>query len=485
MLLTDIFKKLGLSLEIAQDLTINDLVINSQEIKEGSVWLAIKTPNRHALDYWKEGLNPALIIYEPPYDNPPKNAIAVEGLSKKLGEIASLYFDEPTKKLRVFGVTGTDGKSSLVYFLAQALNAAMVGTIGNGFINNLQSSQNTTPNGFDLHKLFKGFVDEGAKISAIEVSSHSLVENRIGGVNFDTAIFTNLSRDHLDFHKNMEDYFQAKASLFKKDIKNAVINIDDKYGRRLIEENLINPNAEIWTLSSRGEEKLAKQHLHLKAEDIDLSPSGINFTLNFEGEKVAVKTKILARFNVDNLLNVATCLLIAGKSLSEIALILGNLEGVVGRVEKIDLGEGKAALIDYAHTAGAIESLLKGVRPHAKGKLIILFGCGGNRDKGKRPLMAEAAEKFADEVIITDDNPRNEDPEEIIEEIMQGFKNPINVKKISPREDAIIYALNKLEAGDLLLIAGKGHENYQIIGNTKFHFSDAEIVKNWIKSVSS
>lgn len=480
MLLNNLFKEWGIVIPPE----IKKLVINSQELDENTAWLAVKTPNRHALDYYSEELKAALIIYEPPYENPPQGAVALENLSNKLGELSNFYFDEPSKKLRLFGITGTDGKSSLVYFLGQALNAAIIGTIGNGFINNLQTSQNTTPNAYDLHKLLANFVEQGAEIAAMEVSSHSLVENRVGGVKFDTVLFTNLSRDHLDFHKDMEDYFQAKALLFKKDIKNAVINIDDEYGRRLIKENLINPNAEIWTVSSKGEEKLEKQHLHLKAEEIDLSPSGINFVLNFEGERVAVKTKLLARFNVDNLLNVATCLLVLGKTLNEVALILENLNGVIGRVEKIDLGEGKVALIDYAHTAGAIESVLKGIRPHIQGKLSILFGCGGNRDKGKRPLMAAAAEKFADEVIVSDDNPRNEDPEDIIEDIMQGFENPQKVKKISPREDAIVYALNKLESGDALLIAGKGHENYQIIGNVKYHFSDAEIVKRWLNKSS-
>ncbi|SPU54412.1 UDP-N-acetylmuramoyl-L-alanyl-D-glutamate--2,6-diaminopimelate ligase [Brevundimonas vesicularis] len=295
---------------------------------------------------------------------------------------------------------------------------------------------------------------------------------------FDTAVFSNLSRDHLDYHQDMEDYFLAKAQLFARPIRHALINTDDAYGRRLIEERRIHPQAEIWSLSAEGR-PLSAAHHQLSAQDVRLNAEGLAFTLHYKEQSQAVQSRLLARFNVANLLNVAACLLSGGQDLAQTAVVLARLQGVPGRVEKIDLGEGRAAIVDYAHTAGAIESVLQGIRPHVQGKLSLIFGCGGDRDAGKRPLMAAAAERFADTVIVTDDNPRSEDPQAIIADIMQGFEAPEKVQIIQPREAAIRTALEQLQAGDTLLIAGKGHENYQIIGTSAYEYSDQAVIRAW------
>lgn len=463
--------------ELSNDAEVVAISNDNRRLDAQTWWLAAKGVQGHALDYYQPAQPCAGILYEPPYDNPPLGAIAVPELGQKISALADAFYGEPSKKLRLIGVTGTDGKSSLVHFLAQGLDAAMIGTIGYGKLANLRSASHTTPDALRVQQLLSEFVQAGSQAVAMEVSSHALVQGRVAALHFDTAVFSNLSRDHLDYHQDMESYFLAKASLFARPLRHAIINCDDAYGRRLIEEQRIYPQAEIWSLSSGGN-TLPAPH-RLQAENIALLPQGIAFTLNYNGQTQAVQTQLLARFNVDNLLNVAACLLSGGKSLVETAEILSRLQGVVGRVEKIDLGAGKAAIVDYAHTAGAIESVLQGIRPHVQGKLWLIFGCGGDRDKGKRPLMAASAERFADKVIVTDDNPRTENPAAIIADIMAGFQQPEAVQIIQPREAAIQAALAALQAGDTLLIAGKGHENYQIIGTTVHEYSDQAVVKAW------
>lgn len=476
MKLSELLATIGQS--CAQDVEINAISTDNRHLDEHTWWLAARGVRGHALDYYEPAQVCAGILYEPPYAHPPKNAIAVPDLAQKIGILADALYEHPSQKMRVIGVTGTDGKSSLVHFLAQGLNAAMLGTIGYGNLAHLQSASHTTPDALRLQQLLHQFWQQGNDTVAMEVSSHALVQGRVAAVQIDSAVFSNLSRDHLDYHHDMEDYFLAKAQLFARPIRHAIINIDDPYGQRLITEARIHPKAQIWTVSSQGK-ALAAPH-QLSAHDIYLAPQGLTFTLNYNGETAAVRTQLLARFNVDNLLNVAACLLSGGKNLAQTVAIIERLQGVPGRVERIALPNACAAIIDYAHTAGAIESVLQGVRPHVQGKLCLIFGCGGDRDRGKRPLMAAAAERFADKVIVTDDNSRTENPADIIADIMTGFKRPESVQVIQPREAAIEQALSQLQTGDTLLITGKGHENYQIIGTTVHEYSDQAVVKAWL-----
>ena len=454
---------------------------DSRAVTAETLWLAARGVTHHALDYYRDGLQAAAIVYEPPYANPPAGAIACEQLGAHLGEIAARFYDHPAKALNVIGVTGTDGKSSLVHFLAQATGGAMLGTIGYGKLDALEPASHTTPDPLRVQQYLARFRDAGIETVAMEVSSHALAQGRVAAVEYHIGVFTNLSRDHLDYHRDMEDYFLAKASLFARPLPVAVINIDDAHGRRLLDENRVHPDTRVIAVSSQNHAH-PRAALTLRARDIVLSPDGIAYTLETEAEQVAIKSGLLARFNVDNLLNTAACLLALGTPFAAIPAKLAALHGVPGRAERIGLGNGAAAIIDYAHTPAALANILQGVRAHVPGKLWCIYGCGGDRDRGKRPLMAQAAEQYADAVVITDDNPRTENPADIIADSLRGMGNREKAWIKRPREEAIRFVLPQLEAGDAVVIAGKGHEDYQILGTTKHHYSDQETVRTWLQN---
>ena len=454
---------------------------DSRAVTAETLWLAARGVTHHALDYYRDGLQAAAIVYEPPYANPPAGAIACEQLGAHLGEIAARFYDHPAKALNVIGVTGTDGKSSLVHFLAQATGGAMLGTIGYGRLDALEPASHTTPDPLRLQQHLAQYRDAGVQTVAMEVSSHALAQHRVGGIAFHIGVFTNLSRDHLDYHRDMEDYFLAKASLFARPLPVAVINIDDAHGRRLLDENRVHADTRVIAVSSHGNSH-PRAAITLQARDIVLSPDGIAYTLAHDAQQAAIKSGLLARFNVDNLLNTAACLLALGVPFADIPAKLAALHGVPGRAERIGLGNGAAAIIDYAHTPAALANILQGVRAHVPGKLWCIYGCGGDRDRGKRPLMAQAAEQYADAVVITDDNPRTENPADIIADSLRGMGHREKAWIKRPREEAIRFVLPQLEAGDAVVIAGKGHEDYQILGTTKHHYSDQETVRTWLQN---
>lgn len=462
----------------AADIRFRHIATDSREVDGETLWLATAGISHHALDFYRADMPVAGIVYEPPYANPPPGAIACADLHARLGEIAARFYDYPSREVHVLGVTGTDGKSSLVHLLAQALDAAMLGTIGYGRLSALQEASHTTPDVLRVQRYLRRFADEGIQTVAMEVSSHALAQGRVDAVQFEVGIFTNLSRDHLDYHKDEEDYFLAKARLFAQALRYAVINIDDAHGRRLLDEKRIHAHTTIIAVSSHGARHPAAHH-HVQAQDWQLLPDGIRLTLDYDGAQVAVESGLLARFNVDNLLNVAACLLTQGIAFTDLPGYLQALRGVPGRVERLPLAQGAVAIVDYAHTPKALESVLQGIRPHVPGKLWVVCGCGGDRDRGKRPLMAQAAVAFADAAVFTDDNPRTEAPLTIIGEMLAGLANPEQAIVRQPREAAIHYALAQLQAGDAVVIAGKGHEDYQIIGTEKQHFSDQEVVRAW------
>lgn len=457
------------------------IATDSRAVTAETLWLAARGVTHHALDYYRDGLQAAAIVYEPPYANPPAGAIACEQLGAHLGEIAARFYDHPARALKLIGVTGTDGKSSLVHFLAQATGGAMLGTIGYGTLDALEPASHTTPDPLRLQQHLAQYRDAGVQTVAMEVSSHALAQHRVGGIAFHIGVFTNLSRDHLDYHRDMEDYFLAKASLFARPLPVAVINIDDAHGRRLLDENRVHADTRVIAVSSHGNSH-PRAAITLQARDIQLSPDGIAYTLETEAEQVAIQSGLLARFNVDNLLNTAACLLALGTPFAAIPAKLAALHGVPGRAERIGLGNGAAAIIDYAHTPAALANILQGVRAHVPGKLWCIYGCGGDRDRGKRPLMAQAAEQYADAVVITDDNPRTENPADIIADSLRGMGHREKAWIKRPREEAIRFVLPQLEAGDAVVIAGKGHEDYQILGTTKHHYSDQETVRTWLQN---
>jgi len=476
--LNDLLK--GLTAATA-DRDIAAIATDSRALTPQTLWLAARGISHHALDFYNPELHPAAIAYEPPYENPPAGAIACEQLGAHLGEIAARFYDHPARALKLIGVTGTDGKSSLVHFLAQATGGAMLGTIGYGKLDALEPASHTTPDPLRVQQYLARFRDAGIETVAMEVSSHALAQGRVAAVEYHIGVFTNLSRDHLDYHRDMEDYFLAKASLFARPLPVAVINIDDAHGRRLLDENRVHPKTRVIAVSSQNHAH-PRAALTLRARDIVLSPDGIAYTLETEAEQVAIQSGLLARFNVDNLLNTAACLLALGTPLAAIPAKLAALHGVPGRAERIGLGNGAAAIIDYAHTPAALANILQGVRAHVPGKLWCIYGCGGDRDRGKRPLMAQAAEQYADAVVITDDNPRTENPADIIADSLRGMGHREKAWIKRPREEAIRFVLPQLEAGDAVVIAGKGHEDYQILGTTKHHYSDQETVRTWLQN---
>lgn len=476
--LNDLLK--GLTAATA-DRDIAAIATDSRALTPQTLWLAARGISHHALDFYNPELHPAAIAYEPPYENPPAGAIACEQLGAHLGEIAARFYDHPARALKLIGVTGTDGKSSLVHFLAQATGGAMLGTIGYGKLDALEPASHTTPDPLRVQQYLARFRDAGIETVAMEVSSHALAQGRVAAVEYHIGVFTNLSRDHLDYHRDMEDYFLAKASLFARPLPVAVINIDDAHGRRLLDENRVHPKTRVIAVSSQNHAH-PRAALTLRARDIVLSPDGIAYTLETEAEQVAIQSGLLARFNVDNLLNTAACLLALGTPLAAIPAKLAALHGVPGRAERIGLGNGAAAIIDYAHTPAALVNILQGVRAHVPGKLWCIYGCGGDRDRGKRPLMAQAAEQYADAVVITDDNPRTENPADIIADSLRGMGHREKAWIKRPREEAIRFVLPQLEAGDAVVIAGKGHEDYQILGTTKHHYSDQETVRTWLQN---
>ena len=463
------------------DRDIAAIATDSRALTPQTLWLAARGISHHALDFYNPELHPAAIAYEPPYENPPAGAIACEQLGAHLGEIAARFYDHPARALKLIGVTGTDGKSSLVHFLAQATGGAMLGTIGYGKLDALEPASHTTPDPLRVQQYLARFRDAGIETVAMEVSSHALAQGRVAAVEYHIGVFTNLSRDHLDYHHDMEDYFLAKASLFARPLPVAVINIDDAHGRRLLDENRVHPKTRVIAVSSQNHAH-PRAALTLRARDIVLSPDGIAYTLETEAEQVAIQSGLLARFNVDNLLNTAACLLALGTPFAAIPAKLAALHGVPGRAERIGLGNGAAAIIDYAHTPAALANILQGVRAHVPGKLWCIYGCGGDRDRGKRPLMAQAAEQYADAVVITDDNPRTENPADIIADSLRGMGHREKAWIKRPREEAIRFVLPQLEAGDAVVIAGKGHEDYQILGTTKHHYSDQETVRTWLQN---
>lgn len=408
--------------------------------------------------------------------------IAVHGLAELSGEIAHLAFGRPSERLWMAGVTGTNGKTSVSQWIAQAMGlfdckCAVIGTLGNGFPGRLVESANTTPDAVTLHRTLAGFLEQGAVACAMEVSSIGLDQHRVGGVSFDVAVFTNLTRDHLEYHGTMEAYATAKAQLFEQPgLGVAVLNLDDVFGAQLDEKLVGRMRTVGYTLEgkvSRGET--------LAAQDLTISGAGISFFLN----GVRIQAPLVGRFNAANLLAVIGALLASDESLDDIAAVLPRLTPPPGRMQAVG-GESKPlVVVDYAHTPDALDKALTALRETAKargGRLICVFGCGGERDPGKRSQMGAIAEALADRVLITSDNPRSEDPEAIAAAIVVGMKlrPAIELDRAKAIRDAVAIA----DVRDVILLAGKGHEPYQEIAGLRHPFSDLEHARQALEQLS-
>lgn len=470
-----------------QDCEVTGLSSDSRDLQKGNCFFAIKGHQVDGRDYIQSAVEKgacAVILDEAyPYSGDIAiPIIPIPQLATRLGEIAGRYYQDPASHLTMIGVTGTNGKTSTSQYIATAMNLAakpcgVMGTLGYGFPSSLCPSTHTTPNALELQKQLADIYRQGARAVAMEVSSHALDQHRIGGIRFDIAIFTNLTRDHLDYHGTMENYAAAKRKLFYTDgLRFAVINTDDEFGLKLAEE--LSGKLDIYCYGLREN---ALSLPMVQAHHIHFNHRGISAKISSPWGEGLIRSKLLGRFNVSNLLAVFTSLQLLEIPFEEALNYLTNFTTVAGRMQMFGGGKLPLAVVDYAHTPDALAQVLIALREHTQGTLWCVFGCGGDRDRGKRPLMAQVAERYADQLIITDDNPRTEDAKQIVSEMMGGLLCPWAVEIEHDRGAAIAHVISCAQAGDVVLVAGKGHENYQIIGTEKIPFSDSEHIKTQLR----
>lgn len=461
-----------------------ELEIDSRKVGPNSIFCAYPGFSNDGRQYIENAVDAGAraILYEAGIKPEIKvKNIEVEGLMYYVGLLAAHKYQNPSRKFYTVGVTGTNGKTSITHWLNQIHSklgnkTAIIGTTGAGLYTQTMDYASTTPDPITVQKLLAGFVREKIDFLAMEVSSHSLYQGRVNGVAFKSAIFTNLSQDHLDYHKTMEEYYLAKRDLFYwHGLEHAIINMDDEYGRRLVAElnqDIISARKYPLKIFTYG-----LSHGDLRAHDLSITLSGMTFTLEYKNQNIPVEVGVIGRFNVYNILAVVGSLIVRGYELAQIIPFLGELKPVCGRMDTIIEKNRPLVVIDYAHTPDALLNTLKTLKDvEHNGKLYCVVGCGGNRDTAKRPLMGNVATSIADYTFITSDNPRYEEPEKIIEQIVAGVANT-NYTVVVDRTEAINKAISRAIANDIILIAGKGHETYQEIKGVKHHFSDFEVAK--------
>lgn len=460
------------------EVEINEINYDSRKINRGDVFVAISglSVDGHSFIDIAIRKGAATIICEKEIEIEGVTVIKVKDSRKALAILSANYFSHPEKKMKIIGVTGTNGKTTSVFmmkkiFESKGFKVGLVGTIANYIGDRKIRTDRTTPESLELFKLFDDMVKEKVDYCLMEVSSHSLELFRVYGINFSEGIFTNLTQDHLDFHNTFENYFNAKAKLFKN-CEKSIINIDDSYGIRLSEGI---KDKITFSIEGKGD---------LNAKSLYLNTKGVEFDLYYINEKVKVKLNIAGVYNVQNALGCIGAAICEGFTLAEAVTGIEELLAVPGRCETVTHGSALNydIILDYAHTPDGLLNILKTVREFTEKKLITVFGCGGDRDKNKRPLMGEIAERLSDFIIITSDNPRSEEPLEIINDIMVGIKKEDNII-IENRREAIKASMKMAKEGDVVVIAGKGHEDYQILKNGTIHFDEREIINEIIKEL--
>lgn len=471
------------------DIEILDISNDSREIKKGTLFFAYPGSLTDGRNYIDSAImhGAAAIIFDDYNFNISKKytvpVIPIHNLKNKLADIAARYYSYPTKSLKTIGVTGTNGKTTVAYQLAKAydllgMKSAYIGTIGQGTVDSLKPILNTTPDGILLQKLFYEYSKANVKQVCMEVSSHALVEGRVDSINFQQAIYTNLSHEHLDFHHSMQEYALAKAKLFSvNSLQNVVINGDDAYSEFMLKACPRSVLKKTYSLKKKSD---------YQATNCSIGLEGSYFTVKYDSKEIKLRINSIGTFNIYNSLAIFASLIYYEYHIADIVDAIQNLEPVNGRMELV--AKSPFVFIDYSHTPDALENALCSLvnirqKSNNQGKIWVIFGCGGDRDTLKRPLMGKVACKYADEIIITSDNPRTEDPEKIIYDVSQGLELDKNIYKIINRKEAILFAISKAAKDDTILIAGKGHEDYQIIGRDKFDFSDKEIVRSALNSL--
>lgn len=467
-------------IEIDYDLPVLDVHNDSRQVKPGTVFLAypgaLQDGRLYMQQAWEKGA--CAIVYEAE-NNPNRHEISLPciplaQLASKIPTIARRFFQDPSKTMKLTGVTGTNGKTTIAYQLAQALQlleqpAAYIGTIGQGQPPHLSPLENTTPDALCLQRLLHEYSDRQIGHVCMEVSSHALSQQRVQGISFQQAIFTNLTLDHLDYHQTMEEYAKAKASLFAfPDLKWAIINQDDAYAAFMAKAIPSACEKISYGINAQADVQAIQHH-------VDLSGTRIGLTSPWGKAELFIKS--LGYFNIYNALAIFCSLMAQGYDKDKVVAVMRALNPAPGRMQVVN--HNPCVMVDYAHTPDALENVLQTLTSLKEKKLIVVFGCGGDRDKSKRPLMGEIAARYADTVIITSDNPRSEDPDLIIDQIKQGISSSVKLHCERDRKKAIEDALSRAQCEDIILIAGKGHENYQQIGHKKYPFSDEEVIKQW------
>ncbi|MBM7455496.1 UDP-N-acetylmuramoyl-L-alanyl-D-glutamate--2,6-diaminopimelate ligase [Oceanisphaera litoralis] len=478
--LRDLAVPLGLS---APAIAINAMTLDSRAVTPGALFVAVKGHSVDGRRFIESALNKgaAAVLFE--VDSPEQSGLdhrdhrllGVYRLPESLSLLAGVFYGEPSTELQLIGVTGTNGKSTVTQLIANwscllGTQTGTMGTLGNGLYGQLQEAVNTTGSALEVQHQLAEQQRAGAQRLAMEVSSHGLAQHRVAALSFDVAVFTNLSRDHLDYHGTMAAYGEAKRQLFEQCRQARVINADDPLGRRWLGRY---PDAIAFGLHGRMGDFGGRQ---LVAEIVHFYSEGVKVSINSDWGNGVLSAPLMGRFNVSNLLAAMAALLALGESFERLLATAPQLAGVAGRMEPFTAPGQPLVVVDYAHTPDALEQALQALRQHCKGRLWCLTGCGGDRDKGKRPLMAAAAQAGADVVILTDDNPRTEPAEAIVADMKQGLSEPDAVLVIHRRAEAIAHAIEQADAEDIILVAGKGHEDYQIVGTDKMHYSDRETV---------
>jgi len=473
------------------DSSILGLTLDSRDVLKDYVFIALAGAKQHGLTYADQALakGACAVVYDPAESDGElakyKNLaqmIAVDGLAMKLGDLAARFYGNPSELMAVIGITGTNGKTSCSQFLSQMFDeCGIIGTLGWGDWNNLHKTINTTPDALETQRILAELLKANKKIVAMEVSSHGLDQGRVNGVTFKGAIYTNISRDHLDYHGTMEAYLQAKLLLLNSTgLSFVVVNLDDLYSGQVIAA--VPENIAIWGISVKG--KTRSDFTCIVAEKVLNSDDGLEFDLYCQGNKHSIKVPLYGDFNVENVLTVFTTMLAMGVTESEATKRLASIKTINGRMERLGGDDNPLIFIDYAHTPDALDKVLASAKKHCEQALWVVFGCGGDRDKGKRPQMGRIAVRWADHVIITDDNPRFENALDIVNEILIGCKgtnNKVthrNVEVIQDRAQAIQSVLARASVNDCIVIAGKGHETYQEIKGVRMNFSDSQVVND-------
>jgi len=469
------------------NMPVNGLALDSRELVCGDAFVALAGAKQHGLVHGEQAIShgACAIIFDPAGNgkqlaetlqrsvSAPVPMIAVENLGLKLGELAARFYGDPSRSMTVIGITGTNGKTSCSQFLSQMLDdCGIIGTLGWGEWGNLNKTLNTTPDALAIQKILAELLKNKKRMVAMEVSSHGLEQGRVNGVAFKGAVFTNISRDHLDYHGTMDAYVQAKLALLKQPgLAFAVVNLDDDYSGQIIAA--VPESVQLWTFSAKG--RASDSGKSVQAENVVHKTDGIEFDVRCKGQVQGIKVPLYGDFNVENVLAVLAVMQAMDIPLAEAAKKLAGIKPVDGRMERFGAETDPLIFVDYAHTPDALDKVLSSLRKHCKQALWVIFGCGGNRDTGKRPQMGKIAEFWADHVVITDDNPRYENGLDIVNDILAGCKTA-KIEVIQNREQAIQKVVTSATKGDCIVIAGKGHEQYQESNGVCVPFSDRQVV---------